>query len=478
MRKTLRWVLATAVLIGTGSVGTVSAGAATQGETDIKDKLLAIEGMSLIEEKPAEEDYRYFVLNYEQPVDHRKPNKGTFKQRISILHKSEDRPNVFFTSGYNLNTEPTRSEPTRIIDGNQVSMEYRFFEPSRPDPADWTKLDIWQAASDQHRIHNALNDVYDKKWISTGGSKGGMTATYYRRFYPQDMDGTVAYVAPNNVDNSEDSAYDEFFANVSTKECRDALSTAERQLFERRDKLVKRLKKQAEKEGQTFELIGSVDKAYEVVGLDVVWTFWQYSTEADCAKVPAKDATDDELYEWVDEVYGWTGVSDEGTLPYAPYYYQAGTQLGQPTVQTPQLDDLLKYPEINDPRTFVPREIPMKKFDHKAMKDIDKWVRNKSSEMLFVNGENDPWAAEPFRLGKGSKDSHLFVAPGANHGANIEKLEQDERAAATSALLRWAGQDSDPAVSATAKAGVPKPLAKYNAKLDKPMVTKTPLGLP
>ena len=65
-------------------------------------------------------------------MDHRHPEKGTFKQRISLLHKSEDRPNVFFTSGYAAHEEPSRSEPTQMVDGNQVSMEYRFFDPSRP----------------------------------------------------------------------------------------------------------------------------------------------------------------------------------------------------------------------------------------------------------------------------------------------------------------------------------------------------------
>ena len=199
MRKALRWLLALTVLIGTLS----TAGAATAAEpqpADIKDRLLSIPGMSLIQEKPYP-GYRYFVLNYTQPVDHRRPSKGSFQQRITVLHKDVSRPTVFYTGGYNVSTNPSRREPTQIVDGNQVSMEYRFFNPSRPDPADWSKLDIWQAASDQHRIFQALKKIYSKNWISTGGSKGGMTATYYERFYPKDMDGVVAYVAPNDVVN-------------------------------------------------------------------------------------------------------------------------------------------------------------------------------------------------------------------------------------------------------------------------------------
>ncbi|UGY91534.1 S28 family serine protease [Streptomyces gobiensis] len=474
MRKALRWVLAFVVLIGTASLGTASAGAATAAKTDIKDRILAIEGMSLVEEKPVE-GYRYFVLNYEQPIDHRQPKLGTFKQRISILHKSEDRPTVFFTSGYGLRTNPSRSEPTRIVDGNQVSMEYRFFSPSRPDPADWTKLDIWQAASDQHRIFTALSGIYDQKWVSTGGSKGGMTATYYRRFYPQDMDGTVAYVAPNNVRNKEDSSYDRFFAGVSTPECRKRLAAVERESLVRRDEMVERYEKWATDEGYTFDLYGSADRAYEVLALDLVWAFWQYQDEAQCKDVPDPDVPTDELYAFMDRVVGFDFGTDQGVSPYAPYYYQAGTQLGWPTVQTPQLDGLLRYPGIQHPRNVVPRDIPMPSFDKRAMRDIDRWVYKRSSEMLFINGENDPWRAEPFRVGKHGKDTHIYVAPGANHGANIARLKQDDRLAATRTLLRWAGQDyAEPSM----RSASPQPLVPHDPKLDKPMVDKRPPALP
>ncbi|MFD1831725.1 S28 family serine protease [Streptomyces desertarenae] len=463
MRKALRALLTLMVLIGTVGVGGASAGAATAagtGGADIGDRILAIPGMSLVEEKPVE-GYRFFVLEYRQPVDHRNPRKGTFRQRLTVLHKGEDRPTVFYTSGYGLNTNPSRSEPTRMTDGNQVSMEYRFFSPSRPEPADWSKLDIWQAASDQHRIFRALHRIYDEEWISTGGSKGGMTATYYRRFYPDDMDGTVAYVAPNDVDNREDSAYDEFFATVSTAECRERLNAVQREVFVRRDEIVDRYEAWAAAEGRTFEVVGSADRAFENVGLDLVWAWWQYGSEADCDEVPAADASTDELYEFVDRVSGFSFYTDQGLEYYTPYYYQAGTELGSPTFATPHLEGLLRHPGIYDPRTYVPREIPMS-FDRKAMRDIDRWVRKDSERMLFVYGENDPWGAEPFRPGRGSEDSHVFTAPGANHGANIAQLEEGDRQVATAALMRWAGLDDEAAARRKAA-----PLAPYDAALDR-----------
>ncbi|MHC0429753.1 S28 family serine protease [Streptomyces sp. O3] len=461
MRKALRWLLSLVVLIGTMS----AAGAATAAEpeaTDIKDRLLAIPGMSLIEEKPYD-GYRYFVLNYTQPVDHWRPYKGTFQQRLSVLHKDTDRPTVFHTSGYHLYTNPYRAEPTRIIDGNQVAMEYRFFEPSRPDRANWSNLNIRQAAADQHRIFKALKPIYSKNWLSTGGSKGGMTATYYERFHPNDMDGVVAYVAPNDVVNREDSAYDRFFENVGTKECRDALNAVQREALVRREPLKKRYATWAAENGATFNTVGSLDKSFEAVVADMVWAFWQYSSESDCKDVPtAATATDQEIYDYVDEISGFSFYTDQGLEPYTPYYYQAGTELGSPDIKQPHLNGLSRY-GYQAPREFVPRDIPMW-FRPWKMRSVDTWVRHNAERMMFVNGENDPWGAEPFRLGKRAKDSYVYVAPGANHGANVASLKPDERAKATASILEWAGVAPSSVKADEKKA---KPLAKYNAKLDK-----------
>ncbi|WP_326807617.1 aminopeptidase [Streptomyces sp. NBC_01775] len=466
MRKKLRWLLSLVVLISTFSIGSATAGAGTakadvDADGDIKDRILAVPGMSLIEEKPVD-GYRFFLLNYEQPVDHRNPSKGTFKQRISILHKDTNRPTVFFTGGYFLNTTPSRSEPTQLTDGNQVSMEYRFFTPSRPEPADWSKLTIWQAASDQHRIHQALQQIYNKNWIATGGSKGGMTATYYRRFFPDDMDGTVPYVAPNNVRLEENSAYYEFFKKVGSKECRDKLNAVQHEIFDRRDEMVPRLEKWAKENDYTFEMAGSSDKAFELVGQDLVWGYWQTHLDSQCDTVPSTDASTDTLYKWADDIGGWAAGTDQDMIPYAPYNYQAGTQLGAPRYEEPLLADVRKYPGLNTPRTYVPRDIPMEfNKDDKAMRDIDSWVRDKSSQMLYIYGQNDPWGAEPFRPGKDTKETAVFTAPGQNHRANIATLQEGDRAAATRMVMKFAGLDVDPDKK-------PKRLTTYDKKLDKP----------
>ncbi|WP_329163667.1 aminopeptidase [Streptomyces sp. NBC_01717] len=485
MRKALRGFLSLAVLIGTVTATGASVGAATAAEpaaldsvqaaagsdsgtsTDIKDRILAIPGMSLIEEKPYA-GYRYFVLNYTQPIDHRHPSKGTFQQRITLLHKDTSRPTVFYTSGYNVSTNPSRSEPTRIIDGNQVSLEYRFFTPSRPAPADWSKLDIWQAASDQHRVFTALKQIYSKNWLTTGGSKGGMTATYFERFYPKDMDGVVAYVAPNDVVNKEDSAYDRFFRNVGTEECRDRLNDVQREALIRREPLEKKYKEYAAENGYTFNTVGSLDKAYEAVVMDYVWAFWQYSLLADCDAIPAdaKTAPDQAIWDSIDGISGFSFYTDQGLNTYTPYYYQAGTQLGSPDIKQPWLGNLSRY-GYQPPRNFVPRSIPMK-FQPSVMRDVDSWVKHHAHHMLYVYGENDPWGAERFRLGAGARDSYVYTVAGGNHGSNVAGLAADEKANATAAILRWAGVAPAAVQSDPAKA---KPLAPYDARLDKKEVT-------
>lgn len=425
---------------GTAQAGTAKAGAAQAG--DILAQLKAIPGMQVTEKPSTLPGYRWFWLEYRQPVDHRNPRGQWFEQRIMLQHKSADRPMVLYTSGYNTPETMFTSEPTALVDGNQISVEYRYFTPSRPEPTDWKKDTIWQAATDEHRLIGALKTLYQGKWISTGASKGGMTAVYHKRFYPQDVDGSVVYVAPNDVNNNDDRAYDKFFQTVGTDpECRANVKALARKFLERRTEMLKRFKAAADENGWTFDILRTQDRAFENSVMDYEWGFWQYSLQSACASLPkAESATDDQLYETLDNISGLSFYSDQGLAPYIPYYYQAGTQLGWPTPKFKHLRPLLRYEDSYQPRTYVPRDISMRFDNGRAMRDIDRWVRGNASHMLFLYGANDPWGSEPFRLGRGSRDSAVYVAPGMNHsGRLIAKLPSDQQTKAISDVKRWAG---------------------------------------
>ncbi|MGH3760309.1 S28 family serine protease [Actinophytocola sp.] len=416
-----------------------------QAQDDLLDQLEAVPGLTVVSEEPAPAPgYRFFFLTFRQSVDHTNPQGPTFEQRLQLLHRDTSRPMILHTTGYDMPEVAFRSEPTALVDGNQISVEQRFFTPSRPEPADWSKLNIWQAATDHHKIVQALKTIYAAKWISTGASKGGMTSVYHRRFYQRDVDGVVAYVAPNDPNNKQDRAYDDFFASVgSTPACRTALKDLQQEALSRRTNLVNLYDQYAAENDLSFERVfGSTDKAFEMTVLDTEWAFWQYSSEADCGAVPPRTATDQEIFDFIDSVASFSFYADQGILPYTPYYYQAATQLGWPQPKFSYLKDLLHYPNLYVANSSLPPEL-RSAHDPWPMTDVDRWVSKDASEMLFVYGSNDPWGAEPFH--PSDKDSYTYTAPGANHGADIEALNPADRAAATATVLRWAGVSAAPA---------------------------------
>lgn len=433
----MRWRLGLAVL--SFSSGALAQEVSSEPAGDVLTELSQVPGLTIVEEQvEPTPGYRFFVLSYTQPVDHLDPSRGTFEQRLTLLHRSTDAATVAFTTGYDLPIFPFRSEPTALVDGNQLGIEERFFGPSTPEPTDYGDLNIYQAAADHHRIIDALRGIYAGKWLSTGASKGGMASVYHRRFFEGDLDGSVIYVAPNDVVDDRD-AYGEFLEQVGTAECRESLRAVQRALLERRADIVPVFAAVAAEAGHGFELVGSADRAFELSAIELYWAFWQYFLEEDCALVPPADAPLDDLLAFTSGVVGLLTFSDTFLDPYVAYFYQAGTEIGYPDFDDVVLPvaDLLEYPGIDSPRTFVPREIPMS-FDPAVMGDIDRWVKHDGHELLFIYGENDPWAAEPYALGPGTTDSFVHVIPGGNHNSEIVDLPAAEQLAAANTIRRWA----------------------------------------
>jgi hypothetical protein len=439
-----------ALALVAGTAGLTAAVPAQAATPDIADQLRAVPGLTVVSEQlpPPVAGYRFFFLTYRQPADHLNPQATTFEQRFSLLHKGTDRPTVLHTTGYDMPEFAFRSEPTRLLDANQISTEQRFFAQSRPDPADWSKLTIWQAATDHHRLVRALKPIYNQKWISTGASKGGMTSVYHRRFYPRDVDGVAAYVAPNDVVNRSDLAYDRFFETVgNSSACRAALDNFQIEAFSRRTDLVNMYEAFAAANDLTFDQVfGTADAAFEFAVLDTRWAFWQFLGQSSCPAVPPTTASNTEIFNFVNNVADWSFYSDQGILFYSPYFYQAATQLGWPQLKFKYVRDLFRYPGLyNEANSSLPRDL---RSDHDAwpMQDIDHWVTRTAGQMLFVYGANDPWGAEAFK--PSGNDSHLYVAPGSNHGAVIGRLTAPDAAAATATLKRWAGLSTAATLSA------------------------------
>jgi PS-10 peptidase S37 len=408
---------------------------------DLTDSLASIPQLAVVNELPAPAGFRFFVLAYEQQVNHSMPWKGTFGQRLTLLHRSLEAPMVVTTDGYDIPLEPARSEPAQIVDGNEIRVEHRFFLPSRPDPADWRDLTIRQAAADHHAIITSLKSLYTGRWLTTGRSKGGMAAIYHRRFYPHDVDGTVAYVAPNDRVNQHDS-YADFLDEAGTDPaCNERITQFQRAALLRRNELLPLMEAVAAAAGYTYSLLGSTDRALEFLIVDWSWGFWQLGGQAFCDLIPPQDAPIPFIYGALDAAFGFAFYSDQGLTPLIPLNYQAGTQLGYPLAAERHLGDLLRYPGENVPRSFVPADVVMPHFDQTAMLDIDLFVRVFGSGLMFVYGEDDPWSAEQFTLGPTTVDSYSFTVPGAVHSARIAQLPPSQQQEARGVIRRWAGLD-------------------------------------
>ncbi|MFC9245247.1 aminopeptidase [Streptomyces sp. NPDC057136] len=419
---------------GTDSPSAPAAATSAVQSTDIREQLERTPGLTVtsVADKGG---YPLYSLTITQPVDHTDLARGTFEQRFTLWHKDTARPMVHYTGGYGLSSG-TR-EITNILDANQVSVEHRYFNVSRPATYDWDDVTVWQEASDEHAIVEALKPIYPAKWLGTGASKGGMTQTYHERYYPQDLDAVVAYVAPNDANNRDDSGYENFFATVGTPECRAALNAVQREMLVRREAMLPRFEATSREEGYTFDYLGGADRAFEFSVLDQVWNFWQSGSYTNCPAIPdAKTAGDDELYTWSLanglSIYSDQGQGAEGS---GPYYRQAAAQLGWADLKFKHLKDVRNYPDIYQPNSVLPSDMETS-YDGRTIRDVDSWVATRGERMMFVYGQNDPWSAERFKPSK--HDSHLYVAPNSNHGALISKLTPEERDEATATVKRWA----------------------------------------
>jgi len=116
------------------------------------------------------------------PVSKRDSRSPSSSRSIIIARRRQVRPEgVYIPPDYSkpvvLETEgygaawPKEREAAKLLNANQVIVEHRYYESSRPKPLDWTHLTSWQAASDHHRIIDLLKKVYPGKWVTSGKSK-------------------------------------------------------------------------------------------------------------------------------------------------------------------------------------------------------------------------------------------------------------------------------------------------------------------
>jgi hypothetical protein len=260
-----------------------------------------------------------------------------------------------------------------------------------------------------------------------------MTAIYHRRYFPDDVDGTVPYVAPISF-GAPDARYLPFLDMIGPANCRQAIRATSLEILKnRRAAMVARARAQAVEDQILYTRI-PIEPAVESSIASIEWAFWQYAGVQFCPSVPPVGADDDTMWEFLEAVVPVSDNSDDQVAQFEAYYHQAYAQLGFPDAGGAYLDPYMMYTDA-DYYPALPTAVPAYD-DGVAMRDIDAFVQERGYRLLFVYGQWDPWTGGPFALGNATESS-LFVQPQGTHSARLSRLSTDDREEAFAKLFAW-----------------------------------------
>lgn len=406
-------------------------------QTTLQEKLKTISLITEIKPLESKEFAEKYVTYFTQPLDHDRPELGSFRQRVIISHIGFDRPTVIVTEGYGAGyalSPRYREELSKMFNTNMVFVEYRYFLESTPEPRDWQYLTAESSADDLHAVRQALKDIYPNKWIATGISKGGQTTMLYRTFYPDDVDISVPYVGPLCY-GVEDGRHEPFLRQVGTEDERRKIEDFQLEVLKRKSTLLPRFEKHCQE--KKYEFNASTEEIYDYSVLEYSFAFWQWGTPV--STIPANNASDDEIYKHFMAIsepsYFAKGGGNES------FFVQAARELGYYGYD---IRPFKKYLSITSSKGYLkklmlPDDAKDIKFDKTLSKKITKFLKKNDPKMIFVYGEIDPWsAAATTWLNTDKKENvHIFVEPRGSHLARINTLPEEMKQKAISILKKW-----------------------------------------
>jgi hypothetical protein len=399
-------------------------------QTDLHRKLIELFPAATISEiKNLDGFSESYQLILDEPLDHKNPDKGTFKHYIYLSHSDYKSPMVIETHGYN--TGNIKSEVSKLLNANQVAVEYRFYGKSRPNPIQWEYLTNDQAIEDYHSIVTKLKELYKGKWVSTGISKGGETALIYKSKYPKDVDVAMPYVAPL-IDTQEDPRTTLHVKEVGTAECRAKITNFQRSLLTNREALLAEIKEYAVKENMIFNEV-SIEEALEYGTLEFPFSFWQWGGK--CNDVPTEGDTPKEMFDYLNKIVGISTYNDEKYFDFLPSFYQHMLELGYYGFDFEPVSDLLKTVKSTSNSRFAPKGVTIT-YNPKYIKKVRKYVETKGDKILYIYGGYDTWgscAPNPdLKL-----DALKMVLPGGSHSTRVKNFPKEDQDKIMATLNRW-----------------------------------------
>ncbi|WP_298754507.1 S28 family serine protease [uncultured Psychroserpens sp.] len=399
------------------------------------ERLASIPNIVSIEKKqPTSHFDENYEIWFEQPIDHNDPSKGTFKQRVFLGFENANLPVIVELRGYGIGSERA-GELAAHYKANQLTIEHRYFNNSRPVTIDWNTLTIENAAKDQANIITTIrNAMYpDAKFISTGISKGCQTTMAHRRFFPNNVDASVCYVGPLNYKREDPRVY-EFLKTVATKEDRDKVKAFQNLCFENRAALLQLMKNEAQQKSMNWEF--GVEKAIDYTILEYSFAFWQWGIPL--SSIPASDVSVAQIYKHLIDVVGYGFFEQKAVEDLQPYFWAALTQQGIYGYETAPFKNYLNTEEIYKFDWAFPDGIS-KAYDLKPMQDIKSYLDNSAEKILFIYGEYDAWSATAVELSDSAKNRALykFVKPKGDHRTRIRSFSQNTQQSIYDIIDEW-----------------------------------------
>lgn len=365
-----------------------------------------------------------FELWFTQPIDYNDLEKGTFKQRVLIGYSNPEKPVIVKLLGYGIYTNKAGELATHY-QANQLTIEHRYFNNSRPKKIDWQTLTIENAAKDQERIISAVRKaIYPTaKFVTTGISKGCQTTMAHRRFFPNNVDASVCYVGPLNF-KREDPRVFQFLKTVGNETEREQLEAFQKLCFENRTALLKQLKKVAKTNKYTWEF--GIEKALDYSILEYSFAFWQWGNSFE--SIPTIGASVDEIYKHLIDITGYSFFEEKGVAGLQPYFWAALTQQGIYAYETKPFKKYLNTEELYTFDWAFPEGINIE-FDEQPMQEIDYFLNNFAKKMLFIYGEKDAWSSTAVQLKNDPKQREMykFVHKNGSHKTRINSFTPSQQ---------------------------------------------------
>lgn len=415
----------------------------TVGEPEWMGALRAAPGVTVVSYSEAVDSTQVY-LRFEQPVDHDATSGPTFEQQAILYHRDPDAPVVLTTMGSSL-YYGFQSDIGGLVKGNELQLEKRFDGQSRPEDVDWDLLTAEQVAADAHSVVERMQGVYGGPWIGTGHSNGGIDALSHRMFYPDDLAGTVAYVAPA-LTSLEDPRFHDFFANEADPTCQAAVEKLQVALLTTLwPDFVASAQTQLDSYAYygytlTFDRVGGLERSLQLSMIEFPFTFWQYNGLRVCPDVPDPDVDPVAAVEFGTFVaWAANGMSgSDGTLATAEaYFVQVSAYAGYPSIPTTAIDGLVDADLIGAADFYLPEGATRPTFDALAPR-LQDWIDTDAEDVILIHGGLDPWSAGALDVSLAGPTVHDLRDPDGDHNTMVDNLGPADRDVVIDALADWA----------------------------------------